>query len=47
LARAIAAENFDFNLCSAFFIEAGVGWRSICASTDWGAVNPAYGLPAD
>jgi hypothetical protein len=40
LARAIAAENVDFNLCSALFIEAGVGWRSICAPTDWALSIP-------
>jgi hypothetical protein len=47
LARAIVAENFDCNRCCACFREAGVGCRLSWASTDCGAVNPAFGLPAD
>ncbi len=46
-ARAKVAANFA---CARFFAsltELGVGWRSICAAIDWGAVGPAFGFPAD
>src|SRR5450432_3668684 len=47
LARAIVAENFDCKRSLAFLRESGVGWRSSCAPIDCGAVNPAFGFPAD
>lgn len=47
LARAIVAENFAFRRSWARFKDSGVGWRSSCAPTDCGAVNPAFGFPAD
>src|SRR5712664_4248360 len=47
LARAIVAAKADFRRSSSCFIEAAVGCRSSCAATDWRAVNPAIGFPAD
>jgi hypothetical protein len=47
LARAIVAENFACRRAWARLTEPGVGWRSNCAPTDCGAVNPAFGFPAD
>jgi hypothetical protein len=46
-ARAIAAKNREFRRWSALWTDSGVGWWPSCASTDWGAVNPANGSPAD
>jgi len=47
LARAMVAENVDCKRFWACFKEAGVGCRSSCAATDCGAINPAFGFPAD
>ena len=47
LARAKVAANLAFARFSARLIELGVGWRSICAAIDWGAIGPAFGFPAD
>src|SRR5215831_3640904 len=47
LARESAALNAACARCSARFTEPGVGWRSICAPIDWGAIGPAPGLFAD
>ena len=47
LARAKVAAKFACARRSARLIEAGVGWRSICAPIDCGPNGPAFGLPAD
>ena len=47
LARAKVAAKIACARFSARLMEAGVGWRSICAPIDCGANGPASGLPAD
>src|SRR5262249_39219502 len=47
LARAMVALNDACARSSARFTEPGVGWRSICAPIDCGAIGPAFGFPAD
>jgi hypothetical protein len=47
LARARVAANCAWARSLARLIEAGVGWRSICAPIDCGPNGPAFGLPAD
>src|SRR5262249_9050815 len=47
LARAIVAAKAACARSSARLTESGVGWRSICAPIDCGAIGPAFGFPAD
>jgi hypothetical protein len=47
LARVNTASNAASVRFSARFTDPGVGWYSICAAIDWGAVGPASGLFAD
>jgi hypothetical protein len=47
LARAKVAAKLACARSSARFTEPGVGWRSICAPIDCGAIGPAFGFPAD